>query len=169
MIISNATPLIAFSRIGRLDLLHETVAGPLVIPTAVASEILDHESGEPGSIDLERETWIRVQPVEDEQQVRLLLPTLDRGEAEVIALGLEQQARLLLIDELIGRKVAESLGLRIAGSVGILIRAKQLGEIEAIKPYLEHMVREGMYFSQRFQDAVLRQVGEKESTAPTLP
>ncbi len=160
MIISNATPLIAFSRIGRLDLLRETVTESLVIPAAVAIEISDYESGEPGSIDLAREAWIQTRSVVDEQQVRLLLPTLDRGEAEVIALGLEQQARLVLIDELIGRKVAESLGLRITGSVGILIRAKQLGEIGAIKPLLEHMVREGMYFSQRFRDAVLHQVGE---------
>ncbi len=160
MIISNATPLIAFSRIGRLDLLRETVAEPLVIPAAVADEILDYETGEPGSIDFTQETWIQTQSVQDQQQVRLLLPTLDRGEAEVIALGLEQQANLVLIDELIGRKVAESLGLRITGSVGILIRAKQLGEIAAVKPLLDHMLREGMYFSQRFRDAVLRQVGE---------
>ncbi len=160
MIISNATPLIAFSRIGRLDLLRETVAEPLVIPAAVADEILDYETGEPGSIDFAQETWIQTQSVQDQQQVRLLLPTLDRGEAEVIALGLEKQANLVLIDELIGRKVAEFLGLRITGSVGILIRAKQLGEIAAIKPLLDHMMREGMYFSQRFRDAVLRQVGE---------
>ncbi len=160
MIISNATPLIAFSRIGRLDLLRETVAEPLVIPAAVADEILDYQTGKPGSIDFAQETWIRRQTVRDQQQVRLLLPTLDRGEAEVIALGLEQQANLVLIDELIGRKVAESLGLRITGSVGILIRAKQLGGIAEVKPLLDHMVREGMYFSQRFRDAVLRQVGE---------
>ena len=160
MIISNATPLIAFSRIGRLDLLRKTLAEPLVIPMAVANEISDYQSGEASSIELAQETWIRTQSVEDEQQVRLLLPTLDRGEAEVIALGLEQQARLVIIDELIGRKVAESLGLRITGSVGILIRAKQLGEIGAIKPLLEHMVSEGIYFSQRFRDAVLHQVGE---------
>ncbi len=160
MIISNATPLIAFSRIGRLDLLRETVAQDLVIPVAVASEISDYESGEQGGIDLARETWITTRSVEDEQQVRLLLPTLDRGEAEVIALGLERKARLVLIDELIGRKVAESLGLRISGSVGILIKAKQLGEIEAVKPLLDRMVRKGMYYSRRFRDAVLREVGE---------
>ncbi len=160
MIISNATPLIAFARIGRLSLLREVVAEPLVIPAAVAHEISDYESGEPGSIELAGETWIRTRSVADEQQVRLLLPTLDRGEAEVIALGLEQQARLVLIDELIGRKVAESLGLRISGSAGILIRAKQLGEIRAVKPVLDQMVQAGMYFSRRFQEAVLHQVGE---------
>ena len=160
MIISNATPLIAFSRIGKLPLLRRTVAEPLVVPRAVAQEVSDHQAGRPGGVDLARESWIRTQPVADEQQVRLLLPTLDRGEAEVIALGLEQRARLVLIDELIGRKVAESLGLRISGSVGILIRAKQLGEIAAVKPLLDQMVRKGMYYSRRFLDAVLRQVGE---------
>ena len=160
MIISNATPLIAFARIGRLDLLRATLGEPLVIPAAVAHEISDYENGELASIDLARETWIQTRQVADKRQVHLLLPTLDRGEAEVIALGLEQQASLVLIDELIGRKVAESLGLRITGSVGILIRAKQLGEVPEIKPLLEFMVREGLYFSQRFLETVLDRVGE---------
>jgi predicted nucleic acid-binding protein len=160
VIISNATPLIAFSRIGQLPLLRKTIAEPLVVPAAVAREISEYETGRPGGIDLAQESWLETRSVADKQQVRLLLPTLDRGEAEVIALGLEQEARLVLIDELIGRKVAESLGLRISGSVGILIRAKQLGEITAVKPLLEQMVRKGMYFSRRFLDAVLRQVDE---------
>lgn len=160
MIISNATPLIAFSRIGQLELLRRTLAEPLTIPSAVAYEIEDYQAGRAGSIDLTQETWIQTLAVPDEQRVRLLLPTLDRGEAEVIALGLEHKARLLLIDELIGRKVAESLGLRITGSVGILIRAKELGEISVVRPLLEQMTREGIRFSRSFIDAVLRQVGE---------
>ncbi len=160
MIISNATPLIAFSRIGHLPLLRRMVAESLVIPEAVADELSNYETTRPGGIDLSQEPWIQTRTVADEQQVRLLLPTLDRGEAEVIALGLEQSARLVLIDELIGRKVAESLGLPITGSVGILIRAKQVGEITAVKPLLEQMVGVGMYYSRRFIKAVLRQVGE---------
>ena len=156
MIISNATPLIAFSRISELDLLRRIVVEPLVIPTAVAEEISQFSHG----VDFQRESWIQVQSVEDERQVRLLLPTLDRGEAEVIALGMERYARLLLIDELIGRKVAQSLGLQITGSIGILIRAKQLGEIAAVKPLLDQMIQTGFYLSHRFVNAVLRQVGE---------
>ncbi|MCB1056670.1 MAG: DUF3368 domain-containing protein [Acidobacteria bacterium] len=160
MIISNATPLIAFSRIGRLDLLRDVVAGELTVPEAVARELSEYRAGRPGTVDLTHEGWIRVRTVQDQQQVRLLLPTLDRGEAEVIALGLESNARLLLIDELIGRKVAESLGLKISGSVGILIRAKQIGALTAVRPPLEEMVRNGIFFSQRFLDAVFRQVEE---------
>lgn len=160
MIISNATPLIAFSRIGQLPLLRKTVAEPLIVPAAVAEEISDYETNRPGGVDLGRESWIEVRSVREPHRVQLLLPTLDRGEAEVIALGLEEEARLVLIDELIGRKVAESLGLQVSGSVGILIRAKQLGEIETVKPLLEQMVRKGLHYSQRFLDTVLRQVGE---------
>lgn len=161
MIISNSTPLIAFARIGQLVLLRNVV-GKMIIPQAVADEISEYAQAKRGGINLSQEDWITVQSVQSEQQVRLLLPTLDRGEAEVVALALERQARLVLIDELSGRKVAESLNLNVSGSVGILIRAKQMGEIPSVKPLLDEMKKQGIYFSQRFIDAVLRKVGEIE-------
>jgi predicted nucleic acid-binding protein len=159
MIISNATPLIAFARIDRLALLRKVV-GTLVIPNAVAKEISDYTASHHGLIDLAREPWISVQTVQSEAQVRLLLPTLDRGEAEVIALALERVPRLVLIDELTGRKVAESLHLKVSGSVGILIRAKQMGEILVVKPLLDEMIRRGVRYSQRFVTSVLQRIGE---------
>jgi len=159
MIISNSTPLIAFARIGQLSLLQKLVEA-LVIPSAVAREISEYTGECQGVIDLQKETWIEVRSVHSEQPVELLLPTLGQGEAEVVALALELGAQLVLIDELTGRKVAESLGLNVSGSVGILIRAKQLQEITAVKPFLDDMVRQGIYYSQRFIDSVLRAVGE---------
>lgn len=77
----------------------------------------------------------------------MLLPTLDKGEAEVILLALEKQVKLVLIDELTGRKVTTSLNLNVSGSIGILIKAKQLGEIAAVKPLIDAMKQEGIYFS----------------------
>lgn len=159
MIISNATPLIAFARIGQMSLFQKVV-GSVIIPEAVAREISEYAKNRQGVIDVSQEDWISIQSVQSEHQVPLLLPTLDRGEAEVIALALERQARLVLIDELTGRKVAESLNLNVSGSVGILIRAKQMGEIPAVKVFLDEMKRQGIYFSQRFIDAVLREVKE---------
>ncbi|MGQ0445239.1 MAG: DUF3368 domain-containing protein [Beijerinckiaceae bacterium] len=159
MIVSNATPFIALTRIGRLDLF-KRVIGNVVIPEAVAREISEYSPSRPGAIDLSPERWITVQSVQSEQQVRLLLPTLDRGEAEVIALALENRARLVLMDELTGRKVAESLNLNVSGTVGILMQAKQTGAITQIKPLFDEMKRQGVYFSQRFIDVVLQQLGE---------
>ncbi len=159
MIISNATPLIAFARIQRLDLLHQVV-GTLVIPEQVADEIRGYRGGHYAEINLARESWITVQAVQSSAQVQLLLPTLDQGEAEVITLALEQHAHLVLIDELTGRKVAESLKLTVLGSVGILIRAKQINLIPAVRPLLEKMVQRGVRYSQRFITSILRQIGE---------
>ncbi len=159
MIICNATPLIAFARIGQLALLRKVV-GTLVIPDAVCREISVYSDIQHGIIDLAQEPWISVQTVQSEAKVCLLLPTLDRGEAEVIALALERAAGLVLIDELSGRKVAESLHLTVSGSVGILIRAKQMGEISAVKPLLEEMIQRGIRYSPRFVTAILQRIGE---------
>jgi predicted nucleic acid-binding protein len=159
MIISNATPLIAYQRIGELELLREVV-GKIVIPQAVADEISRYGADKPGYIDLSKEPWIGVRSLKSDRQVRLLLPILDQGEAEVIALALEKKARLVLIDELTGRQIAESLGLSLTGSVGILIQAKRSGRIRAIKPYLNETIRQGIRYSQRFIDKVLQNVGE---------
>lgn len=159
MIISNATPLIAFARIQRLDLLHHVI-GTLVIPEEVAREIRGYQGGHYAEINLNQETWITVQAVQSLAQVQLLLPTLDRGEAEVIALALEQHAHLVLLDELTGRKVAESLQLSVLGSVGILIRAKQMQLIPSVRPLLEEMVQRGIRYSHRFVASILRQIGE---------
>ena len=158
-IICNATPLIAFARIARLDLLRK-VAGNIIIPKAVADEISGYDDRRSGAISLPQETWISVASVQSEQQVRLLLPTLDRGESEVIALALELRPKLVLMDELTGRKVAESLDLKVCGSVGLLIKAKQMGEIPAVKPLLDAMKKQGIYYGSKFIDAVLRTVNE---------
>lgn len=83
-IISNATPLIAFARIGQLPLMQKVV-GKLVIPEAVAEEIAAYRETGAGQMNLSQESWIRVEPLASNDQMRLLLPTLDRGEAAVIS------------------------------------------------------------------------------------
>ena len=113
-------------------------------------------------IHLEHEAWISIESesVQSSAQVQLLLSVLDRGEAEVIALALERQAKLVLMDELTGRKVAQSLELPVTGTVGILIRAKQKGLIAEVGPLLEKMRHCGIRYSERFIRAVLHEIGE---------
>jgi len=160
MIICNATPLIAFARIQRLDILQQTV-GTLVVPEGVAKEVRGYRGGHYAEIILDDEPWITVQALRAPAQVQLLLPVLDQGEAEVITLALEQNADLVLIDELTGRKVAQSLQLQVIGTVGILIRAKQMGIIPAVKPILEKMIQRGIRYSQRFVCSILHEIGEE--------
>jgi predicted nucleic acid-binding protein len=64
---------------------------------------------------------------------------LDAGEAEAIALTLETQAELLLMDERVGREVARHLGLRYTGLIGVLVEAKHKGVLSVVTPQLDEL------------------------------
>jgi len=61
---------------------------------------------------------------------------LDRGEAESIALALELDAELTLLDEKEGRHAAQRLGLRVIGVAGVLLEAKANGAVDKVRPHL---------------------------------
>lgn len=83
--------------------------------------------------------WIQVQEI-DSSLVWLLQQTLDKGEAEAIALAVTLSAGWTLLDERDGRKVAKSLGLRVTGILGILLRAKQSGELSSLTEVIDSLV-----------------------------
>jgi predicted nucleic acid-binding protein len=92
---------------------------------------------------------------------RLLAATLDPGEAEAIALALELSADLILLDERDGRSVAERAGLRVTGILGILLRAKDNGQIQSIKPEIDALrTRARFFLSARLQQKALEIAGE---------
>ena len=126
IVVADSSPLIALSRVGRLDLLH-TLFGHLVLPDAVWAEVA--ESGPPlaGAAELLAATWIEHRAVKDTALVNLLRQDLGAGESEAIVLARELQADVLLMDERLGRTAAKRLGLTVTGLVGILIEARQRG------------------------------------------
>jgi uncharacterized protein len=93
--------------------------------------------------------------------VEQLLGDLDPGEAEAIALAIEQQADLLVIDERKGREVAKRHQLPIIGLLGILTIAKRRGLIPAVKPLVDRLVEEAdFYVSEKLLATVLASVQE---------
>jgi predicted nucleic acid-binding protein len=128
--------------VARLDLLRQQF-GQIQIPPAVLDELkIDEER--PGSQPIKAAIiagWIQVQPVSNQTLIQLLKQTLDGGEAEAISLALELQAEWILLDERDGRKVAKSLGLYVTGVLGILLRAKQSGELSFLQPALEDLTQ----------------------------
>lgn len=91
----------------------------VILPQAVYQELLDPDA--PSAVN----SFVRSLPpwVEIKQAQRIELgDLLDAGEAEAIALASELDA-LLLLDERDGRREAIRLGLRVAGTVGILEKA----------------------------------------------
>jgi len=90
LIISDATPIIAFSRIGKLELLHQIV-GEILIPEEVSRELFEYKKADVKSI--KHCKWIHVGTVKSRSEVELLMPTLDRGESEVTNPATIQETR----------------------------------------------------------------------------
>jgi uncharacterized protein len=80
---------------------------------------------------------------------------LDRGEAEGIALALELEAELILLDEHEGRRTADRLGLSVVGIPGVLLEAKAKGLIDTIRPLLDALRMAGFYLSEPLYQRVL--------------
>jgi predicted nucleic acid-binding protein len=156
--VTNTTPIIALALIGELDLL-QRLYSQVAIPPAVQQEVLAGGPGAVGSAELQRAAWLRVVRLQDPQRAEML-SDLDRGEAEAIALAQELNADLVLIDERMARRHAERLGLKLSGTLGVLLRAKSLGLIPSVSPLVERLLRGGIRLSESVVAEALRLAGE---------
>lgn len=160
IVASNASPLINLARIGQLDLLQQLYR-EVQIPDAVRSEVVEEGAGQPGSEEVATAGWIRTHTVRNRALVQALRQELDAGEAEAIALAVELGADWLLMDERLGRDVSRHLGVAVTGLIGVLIEAKRLGVIPAVRPGLDALRdRAGFRIRQALYDRVLRDVSE---------
>lgn len=71
------------------------------------------------------------------QLAKQLCQSLGPGESEAIALGMELSVDEVIIDDARARKEAQNRGLTVVGVVGLLLRAKQSGLIDQVKPLLD--------------------------------
>ena len=83
-----------------------------------------------------------------------------QGEAEVIALGLENPGSLLIFDDQLARRIANLYGLKYTGTLGVLVKAKQLGYLPAVAPVIAMLRSQGMWLTDKIIDDVLRLCGE---------
>lgn len=155
-IVSNTGPLIGLSLVGRLDILQHLFESVLV-PPEVCNELLASPN------KLRRFTlppWITVKKNSSKADP-LLSAVLDSGEAAVIALARHLGVDEVLIDERKGRKVAHSVyGLKVVGTAGLLIRAKQVGLVGVIGDLLKEMKRMGYWIHDDIIKAAMQAAGE---------
>lgn len=118
IVVSDTGPLLHLSEAGCVNLLE--AAGDILIPREVANEF------ERNTQNLVLPNWIKVTPLEDNaarQARRLVNDKIDLGEAEAIVLVQHIQADWLLTDDGRARRFAESQGLEVHGSIGVLLWA----------------------------------------------
>ena len=126
IVVADSSPLIALSRVGKLHLLRD-IFGTLLIPDAVWHEVAGSDPGRPGTLELRSASWIERRSIKDTALANLLRRDLGAGESEAIVLAREASARMLLMDERLGRSAAARLGIPVTGLIGILLEARRLG------------------------------------------
>jgi hypothetical protein len=163
-VISNSSVLIALSGIGRLELLQNRFSEGVIIPDAVWREVVETGHGRAGAKKVSDAGWIKRRQVQNHAIATALQTTLDQGEAEVIALGLEIGADLLLLDEKSARSVAVRLQYPVLGTIGLLIWGKRRGFFPSLANELDLLQREGGFrLSKIVYEYALQLVGEQES------
>lgn len=145
MVVSNTSPLTNLAAIGQFDLLRHLYA-EIHIADGVWNELNAQGKRWPGADKVASATWIQRHHVQNKALVNALQRDLDQGEAESIALALELDATLLLLDEKEGRHIAQRLGVRVLGVVGILLQAKTQGAIDEIRPHLDALRQTAGFF-----------------------
>lgn len=101
-------------------------------------------------------SWFKEASPSNKTYQRILEASLDKGEASAIAYAIEQHDCLLIIDDQKGRKYAEKLGLKITGTLGVLIDAKLAGYIASIKPILEKIKQTNFRLTIDLETQILR-------------
>jgi predicted nucleic acid-binding protein len=103
----------------------------------------------------------RIEIVQPTPLLRLLKEEVDAGEAAALALGVSLHADLVLIDEMRGRVIARRLGLPVAGTLGVVVRAKRGGMIPAARPIIDQVrTLGGLWVTDELVAQVLTGLGE---------
>jgi predicted nucleic acid-binding protein len=155
--VSNSTPLIALSKIGKLNLLREYFE-KISIPKAVYDEVVVKGGVLYGAEEVAEADWIMVEDVGNSLAVESLSIYLDAGESEAIVLAKENNC-LLIIDDGDGRKTASNMNMDITGTVGILLKAGRDGKID-LRESLDELNACGFRLSDKVRDFILSKVEE---------
>lgn len=162
-VVSDTSPLVHLARAGLFSLL-KSFYGQLFIPPAVWREAVEEGGGRAGEAEVREAVasgWMSVRAPAEVPLLRLLRESLDAGEAEAVALAAEIEADRILLDETWARKSARGAGLLTTGTLGLLIRAREEGQLEALGPVLDELRRESFWISDRLYRQALEGVGEE--------
>lgn len=158
--ISNTSPLLYLYRIDALDWL-PMLRSEVWIPRAVVRELAEgqrrgYEVPDPQCYEW---LWIMDACVAPPEWSNL---DLGDGELAVLALALAHSDCTVLLDDRPARRIAESAGLDVWGTLRVLIEAKSQGLVESIATHVDRLASTGMWMSDTIRQRVLSLAGEDE-------
>lgn len=156
-VIVNSTPLIVLGNAGLLEILQK-LYGRILVPKAVYQEVTAKDDAA-GKILLNGADWLRIEEVQNKSDARIFSSRLHAGEVEVMLLAREQKADLLIIDDNAAKSTAKYLGMKVTGSLGVLLRAKQMGIIPDINDAMDQIILNGFYVSEELRKHIILLAG----------
>lgn len=146
--ISNTGPIIALAKVRKLSILRE-LAGEVWIPPVVHRELYGKLDEDTPAIDKALSSFISVhEPDPVEKGTGVFIEELDAGERQVVELALtEGTDSILLMDDHAGRDAARLFRLRVTGTVGLLLLAKEKHILSSVTGLLNRMRQNGYWLS----------------------
>lgn len=158
-VVCNTSPAILLAKIDRLDLL-AGLYDQIIIPASVLDEIEAKSSKETKRIT----ALVNNQTFEVQRASRKILEGLQAdlgiGEREAIALAIETEADLVVLDDQQGRRIAREREVSVTGTVGVLIEARERGMIPSVRRELDRLIEAGMWIDEVFYHRVLQEFDE---------
>ena len=157
LIVSDASPIIALAICNKLDLL-DKLFDQVFIPQAVFNELTVPNKHK--IIEITEWAKSKIVPAKNIAAVTAFSLNLDPGESEAISLYIETGADYLLIDDKKGRTIAARNGVRIIGTMGVLLWAKQKGFLTTVKSTLDILMQTDFRISDILYRQILDRAGE---------
>lgn len=158
-IVVNTSPLILLAKIGQLDLLARLYS-QVVVPDSVWTELQAKPGHEAQQIEDLIQAGVFLRRQASPQHLSQVSSDLGRGEQEAIALAVQLQAGLVILDDQEGRRIARQESLSITGTIGVLIEAREKGLLTSIRRELDRLIEAGMWLDELFYHRILQEFGE---------
>ncbi len=160
-VICNTSPIQYLHQLGLLHIL-PALTESVIVPPAVVDELADGRALGMDLPDLRGLDWVTVRPPFSIAALPLVTD-LGPGETEVLMLALELPAAVAVLDDALARQLAETLNLRLTGTLGLLVDAKRAGLISTVEPVLDQLQALRFRLAPHTRIAVLKLAGETPS------
>lgn len=156
-VVINASPLILLCN-SDLEFLLPGLFSEIVVPTAVWHEILNGSHMDKATQKISNLTWLqKVQTTSIEDIVRW---DLGIGETEVLSYAIQNKSFTPILDDMLAKKCAKSVGIPTLGTGSVLIIAKQRELVQSVEQSLRQLQNAGLWISENIIQMLKQKAGE---------
>ncbi len=158
IVVSDTSPLILLAK---LDMLHilASLFGSVLAPEAVMREV-GHRAEELARVEASGVVVRRM--ISNSTAVQAFSVFLGSGESEAIVLARETKSGLILMDDMRARKAAESFGIKVAGTLAIVVMAWEKQLIEDGPAVVQHLREEGLWLADSLYQRAIEEMSRPE-------